>query len=103
MSVRQQETEGLVPGEAPTRYDGTVSPDTRPSVDTTVQRSDDAYLAMMDPNSLSPGRKRLFVAGMVLASFLASLDLTGESVLGHVSAAGTDRNSGCDVYTDDLE
>ena len=56
-----------------------------------VDRSDDPYLAMLDPNSLSPGRKRLFVAGMVLASFLASLDLTGESDHSYVFAGTSDR------------
>lgn len=42
------------------------------------QQQDDASSAMLDPLSLSPAKKRLFVCGMVLASFLASLDLTGE-------------------------
>lgn len=43
-----------------------------------IKQQDDATFAMLDPQSLSPAKKRLFVCGMVLASFLASLDLTGE-------------------------
>ncbi|KAJ9127742.1 hypothetical protein QFC24_000025 [Naganishia onofrii] len=31
---------------------------------------------MIDPQSISPAKKKLFVVGMILASFLASLDLT---------------------------
>ncbi|GHJ89949.1 hypothetical protein NliqN6_6351 [Naganishia liquefaciens] len=77
MSGQEQETQGLVAnGSASIRYDGSSPNDIQPSAQANRDRFDDAHLAMLDPDSLSTGRKRLFVAGMILASFLAALDLT---------------------------
>ncbi|KAJ9125074.1 hypothetical protein QFC22_000027 [Naganishia vaughanmartiniae] len=39
-------------------------------------RHGDSRTPMIDPQSISPAKKKLFVVGMILASFLASLDLT---------------------------
>lgn len=44
----------------------------------TPKPSGDSQSPMTDPQSISPAKKKLFVVGMILASFLASLDLTGE-------------------------
>lgn len=66
-------------------------------------QSDDAHLAMLDPDSLSPGRKKLFVVGMVLASFLASLDLTGEPEACWTVAWSLTKSSGRNLYTHHLQ
>lgn len=42
-----------------------------------LDRHDDSHTSMIDPQSISPGKKKLFVGAMIMASFLASLDLTG--------------------------
>jgi hypothetical protein len=101
MSSRDQETRALVDGVEATRYDGTHPTAAQQSIEPAPNRTDDAHLAMLDPDSLSPGRKRLFVVGMVLASFLASLDLTGEpSVFRFEDIA--DLSSGRNLHSDDL-
>ena len=91
MSGQEQETRGLVAnGSALIRYDGSSPNDIQPSAQANRDRFDDAHLAMLDPDSLSTGRKRLFVAGMILASFLAALDLTGRRSLSCILNGLTD-------------
>ncbi|KAJ9108706.1 hypothetical protein QFC21_000026 [Naganishia friedmannii] len=45
------------------------------------ENHDDSLKPMIDPQSISPAKKKFFVVGMILASFLASLDLTGTAYL----------------------
>lgn len=73
-------TQIMSPSAENRRLIGTSSQTARYDVTTITERDnqqDDAWSAMLDPQSLSPAKKRIFVCGMVLASFLASLDLTG--------------------------
>ncbi|KAJ9104745.1 hypothetical protein QFC19_003886 [Naganishia cerealis] len=73
------ETTPLVQPSAPAdEYQSTARPtsEDRPPPRPATLQHDDSHTSMINPLSISPAKKKFFVVGMILASFLASLDLT---------------------------